>query len=103
MEILLTIHVIIVICLIAVILVQKSSDEGFVSGGGMDALMSGRAKANFMTRLTSTLAAAFIIMSIVLTYITARQSDENAGLNEELKVIEQEEVAPTAPNVPEIE
>lgn len=71
MEVLLVIHVIIVVCLIGVILLQRSSNDGFTGGGNTNSLMSGRASANLLTRTTAILATAFMVSSLVLAYIAA--------------------------------
>ncbi len=77
MEILLVIQVIVVVALVAVILVQKSSSDGFTGGSSPNSFLTGRASANLFTRTTSILATIFIVNSLVLAYIASHT--ERAG------------------------
>jgi len=63
--VLLVIHVLVTIALIGVILIQRTSGDGLLQGGG-NQFMSGRASANLMTRMTAILATAFIGLSLIL-------------------------------------
>lgn len=101
MTVLLVIHTIIVVLLIGIILIQRSSNDGFTGGGGVDSMMSGRAQANFLTKATSYLAAAFLISSLVLAYLSSH-ADRGKGLLDTLqntKPLNQQEqpVSPAAP------
>lgn len=61
--------------LVGVILVQKSEGGGLgVGGGSPSGLMSARGAANFLTRATSTLAALFVILSIVLAAMAVNET-----------------------------
>ena len=66
--VLLVIHVLVTLALIGVILIQRSSGDGLVMGGG-NQFMSGRATANLMTRTTAILATVFIGLSLILGII----------------------------------
>ena len=68
---LLLIHAIIAASLVTVILLQKSEGGGLGMGGSPSGLMSARGAADFLTRATSVLAAAFIGMSILLAVIAS--------------------------------
>ncbi len=52
--------------LVVVILMQKSEGGGLGVGGSPAGFMSARGAADFMTRLTTTLATAFVVLSITL-------------------------------------
>ncbi len=96
MEILLAIHVVIVVCLIGIILVQKSGSDGFTGSGGGDSMMSSRGKANFMTRATSILAILFLANSLALAYMSAN-TGEGSLLGESIfeeSIIDGEEISP---------
>ena len=73
MIVLLVIHVLIAIALVGAILLQKK--EGGLGGlggggsGGLGGLMSGRAKADGLSKLTGILATAFFVTSLVLALI----------------------------------
>ena len=72
MIVLLVIHVLIAIALVGAILLQKK--EGGLGGlgggsGGLGGLMSGRAKADGLSKLTGILATAFFVTSLALALI----------------------------------
>ena len=108
-EIILIIHLVLAIALVAVILMQRSeggaaSLTGGGGGGGMGGFMSARGAANFLTRLTAGLAAAFIATSLLLAIFagTDRSTD---SLMQDLPAASSpdaidEPVEPEAPAVP---
>jgi preprotein translocase subunit SecG len=59
--------------LVGVILMQRSEGGGLGMGGSPSGLMSARGAADFMTRLTTILATLFILLSISLAFVAARQ------------------------------
>ncbi|WP_050526029.1 preprotein translocase subunit SecG [Pseudorhodobacter aquimaris] len=72
-NVVLTIHLILALCLIGVVLLQRSEGGGLgMGGGGGGGAMSGRAAATALTKLTWLLAIGFIITSISLTLIAAK-------------------------------
>src|SRR5688572_29435391 len=52
--------------LVGVILIQRSEGGGLGVGGNPSGLMSARGAANFLTRMTTFLAIAFVALSIAL-------------------------------------
>lgn len=58
--------------LVTVILMQKSEGGGLGTTSGPAGFMSARGAADFMTRATSILAAAFIVLSILLAALAVR-------------------------------
>ncbi|SEN45987.1 preprotein translocase subunit SecG [Pseudorhodobacter antarcticus] len=70
-NVVLTIHLILALCLIGVVLMQRSEGGGLGMGGGGSGAMAGRAAATALTKVTWILAVAFIITSITLTLIAA--------------------------------
>jgi preprotein translocase subunit SecG len=52
--------------MVAVILMQRSEGGGLGVGGSPSGLMSARGAADFLTRATSILATAFVVLSILL-------------------------------------
>ncbi|OJY67227.1 MAG: preprotein translocase subunit SecG [Sphingobium sp. 66-54] len=72
---LLVVQGIIAFVLVTVILMQRSEGGGLGmgGGGGPSGLMSARGAADFMTRLTTILASAFVGMSIILAVLAATQ------------------------------
>jgi preprotein translocase subunit SecG len=78
---LVVIHVIICILLILVVLMQSSKGDGLAGaafGGGLGgAVFGGRGTANILSRATAILATAFMVMCLVLAFMssqTARQA-----------------------------
>ena len=80
MAVILVIHVLIAISLVVAILLQKK--EGGIGGlggggsGGLGGLMSGRAKADGLSKMTGLLATAFFVTSLVLAIIGSRMHNE---------------------------
>jgi len=76
MAIILVIHVLIALGLVAVILLQKKeAGIGGLGGGGaggLGGLMSGRAKADTLSKLTGILATLFFVTSLALAIIGTR-------------------------------
>ncbi|MGH6891129.1 MAG: preprotein translocase subunit SecG, partial [Dongiaceae bacterium] len=75
MQVILIIHVLIAAALVGVILLQKK--EGGLGGlgggsGGLGGLMSGRAKADGLSKATGILATAFFVTSLTLAVIGSR-------------------------------
>jgi preprotein translocase subunit SecG len=76
MQIILVIHVLIAVGLVGAILLQKK--EGGLGGlggggaGGLGGLMSGRAKADTLSKLTGILATLFFVTSLALAIIGTR-------------------------------
>ncbi|HEV8390346.1 MAG TPA: preprotein translocase subunit SecG [Dongiaceae bacterium] len=75
MAVILVIHVLIALGLVGAILLQKK--EGGIGGlgggsGGLGGLMSGRAKADGLSKLTGILATAFFVTSLTLAIIGSR-------------------------------
>ena len=68
------IHVVACLFLIVVVLLQtgKGADMGAVFGGGSQTLFGSGGAGNFLTRLTTGTAIAFMITSLILTYGASR-------------------------------
>lgn len=74
-NIILVIHLILALCLIGVVLLQRSEGGGLgIGGGGGGGVMSGRSAATALAKLTWLFAIAFIITSISLTIIAAKNA-----------------------------
>lgn len=69
--VLLVIHIMIAAALVGIVLMQRSEGGALGMGGG--GFMSGRGQANFLTRTTAYLAAAFFATSIALTLAANQQ------------------------------
>lgn len=74
-NVILTVHLILALLLIGVVLLQRSEGGGLGMGGGSGGgVMSGRQAANALSKLTWVFAVGFIITSVSLTAIAARNS-----------------------------
>ncbi len=72
-NVILVIHLILALCLIGIVLLQRSEGGGLGMGGGGGAVSS-RAAATALGKLTWLFAIAFIGTSITLTVLAARES-----------------------------
>src|SRR5215471_18240076 len=68
--VLLILHLMIATALVGVVLLQRSEGGALGIGGG-GGFMTGRGAANFLTRVTAGLAAAFFSTSLLLTLLAA--------------------------------
>ncbi|MFK7866712.1 MAG: preprotein translocase subunit SecG [Alphaproteobacteria bacterium] len=71
-NILMAIHALVALALVGVVLMQRSEGGALGIGGGSGGgMMSARGKASFLTRLTSALAAAFMVITLILAMIAS--------------------------------
>ncbi len=74
-NVVLVIHLILALCLIGIVLMQRSEGGGLGIGGGSGGgLVSARGAATALSKITWGLAIAFICTSIGLTIIAAEKS-----------------------------
>ena len=83
-NVLLTIHLILALLLIGVVLLQRSEGGGLGmgSGGGGGGAISGRAAATALGKITWALAIGFIITSISMTILAARDSNSASVIDQ---------------------
>lgn len=79
-NVLLIIHLVLALCLIGAVLLQRSEGGGLGIGGG-GGVMTGRSAATALGKLTWAFAAAFIATSITLTIIAAQNSADSSVLD----------------------
>ncbi|AJE48229.1 preprotein translocase subunit SecG [Celeribacter indicus] len=77
-NVILVIHLILALCLIGIVLLQRSEGGGLGMGGGGD-VMTGRAAATALGKLTWIFAIGFIATSLTLT-VLARQEAANSSV-----------------------
>ena len=106
---LIILHVVICILLTVTVLLQfgKGAEAGAMMGSGSSqAIFTSSSKGNFFTKLTTFLAIAFMINSVVLTTITTKNSKESifddeapiaAPLNSDVNTPATEQAKETAP------
>jgi preprotein translocase subunit SecG len=108
LTIVLSIHLILAICLVGAVLLQRSEGGGLGmgggsgSGGGMGGLMTGRDSASLMTRTTGILAAGFMTTSMILAIMAGGHSKPTSILdNPPVTQQPAEPVVPQGPKVPQ--
>lgn len=79
-NVLLIVHLILALCLIGVVLLQRSEGGGLGIGGGGGA-MTGRTPITPLGKLTWVFAVAFICTSIALTIVAAQNSANSSVLD----------------------
>ncbi|MFD1912248.1 preprotein translocase subunit SecG [Halodurantibacterium flavum] len=89
-NVVLVVHLILALCLIGVVLLQRSEGGGLGMGGGGGGVMTGRAAATAVGKLTWVFAIAFICTSIMLTVFAAQNASGTS-------VIDRFGPAPAAP------
>ncbi|MBS9718399.1 preprotein translocase subunit SecG [Pseudohalocynthiibacter aestuariivivens] len=99
-NVLLIVHLILALCLIGVVLLQRSEGGGLgigSGGGGGGGVMSGRAAATALGKLTWLFAIAFIATSIALTVIAAQKSSGASVIDQLGATPVEEETIPAIP------
>ena len=97
-NVILTIHLILALLLIGVVLLQRSEGGGLGMGGGGGGAISARGAANALTKLTWIFATGFIITSLTLTILAAR--DVGGSVTEQIGgTLSPAPVAPAAPDL----
>jgi len=79
-NVVLVVHLILAICLIGVVLLQRSEGGGLGLGGG-GGVMTGRQAATALGKLTWAFAIAFLATSITLTILAAQNSAGSSVLD----------------------
>ena len=81
-NVVLIVHLILALCLIGVVLLQRSEGGGLgLGGGGGGGLISSRGAATALGKVTWAFAIAFIITSLTLTIIAAQKSASGSVLD----------------------
>src|SRR5262245_16202394 len=96
---LLAVHIIVAVALVGVILLQKSEGGALgMGGGGMSGFMTGRSTSNLLTRVTASLAAAFMVTSILLVVLHDRDRAPRSIIDQGAPAMP---AAPVSPPVPQ--
>ncbi len=82
------IYILICIALVVVILLQSSKGGGLAGafgggGGDMGAVFGGRGAATFLSRMTTWLAVAFLVFSMVISLINRGKTEGTSLVQEE--------------------
>ena len=82
--VLLSIHLVICVCLVVMVLLQKSEGGGLgigQSGGGIGDFMTCRGAANFLTKTTTILAVCFFLTSFGLAFLANKTYNKKSILD----------------------
>ncbi len=93
-NVILIVHLILALCLIGVVLLQRSEGGGLMGGGGV---MTGRGAATALGKLTWGFAIAFILTSLALTIIAAQNAAGTSVLDRLGAPAAEEPAAPALP------
>ncbi|PRY23732.1 protein translocase subunit secG [Aliiruegeria haliotis] len=77
-NVILIIHLILALCLIGIVLLQRNEGGGLGMGSAAGGVMSGRAAATALGKLTWLFAIGFICTSITLTILAAANSSDGS-------------------------
>ena len=94
-SILLVVHLVIALCMVGIVLLQPSDGggTGLGSDSGNTAISAVRGKGTFLTKTTWALAAAFVIVALVLAWLS--RAPEGGGNSDVLNnVLQQSAPAP---------
>lgn len=97
LTILLVFHILVCIGLIFVVLMQRSEGGALGMGGGPSGFMTARGAGDLLTRTTWILFSLFLVLSVALTFLTARASS-SGSVADRLKIgpVDASKLAPPA-------
>ena len=96
--IILSIHLLVSVCLIGLVLLQRSEGGALgIGGGGGGALMSGRGASDALARLTSIAGALFLGVSLLLTWLSGAGDGPGRSVLDSLPAITAPAPVETAP------
>ena len=99
LTIVLSIHLILAICLVGTVLLQRSEGGGLGIGGGSSGggFMTARGTANLLTRVTTILAVGFFSTTIILAIMAGAGQSPVSIVDD---VIKEAPATPSGPAVP---
>jgi preprotein translocase subunit SecG len=102
-SLLLSIHVVICFLVILAVLIQSGKGAGFAGvfgGGSGDALFSAPSGSMFIRKVTTGLAVAFFVSSLLLTILGARRGGQTVTQRLSFPAAPVAEANPAAPDLP---
>lgn len=98
----LVIHLLVCVCLIGLVLLQRSEGGALgMGGGGGGSLMSGRGAADALARMTSVAGGFFLATSLTLTVISGVSSASSGGsVLDDIVAPRSSTIAPAVPAAP---
>jgi len=102
---LIAVHVVVCFVLILVVLLQSSKGGGLAGafgGGGGQTMFGGQETATFLSKATTYLAVAFMVLSLVLAFLSARRNAPGARSVVRQAAEQQQNVIPSGQSIDEI-
>lgn len=101
-EVVLVIHLMLAIALVVTVLLQQSEGGALGIGGGQGSMMTGRAAANLLTRLTTIFVACFFVTSLVLAWMAKQDSVSSSVLDGATPAAATQPAVPETPAAPAV-
>ncbi len=101
-NIVLTFHVLTCIVLIVVVLMQSSKGGGLAGafgGGGDQTVFGGHETATFLSKATTYLAVAFMLVSLLLAFLASNRGDARPDSAIRRQISEQGNVIPSGESI----
>jgi len=102
---LIAVHVIVCLVLVIVVLLQSSKGGGLAGafgGGGGQTMFGGQETATFLSKATTYLAVMFMVLSLLLAFLSARQNAPSSRSVVRQAVEQQQNVIPKGQSIDEI-
>jgi len=103
-NVLIGLHVVVCFVLILVVLLQSSKGSGLAGafgGAGGQTMFGGQETATFLSRLTTYLAVVFMVLSLLLAFLSGRRTGGPRSVVREAAQ-QQESVIPSGQSIEEI-
>jgi preprotein translocase subunit SecG len=105
-NILIAVHVVVCFVLIVVVLLQSSKGGGlagaFGGGGGGQTMFGGQETATFLSKATTYLAVMFMVLSLLLAFLSARQNQTGSRSLVREAAEQQQNVIPSGQSIDDI-
>ena len=105
-KVILVFHVIVCLALIIVVLLQSSKGGGlagaFGGGGGGQTMFGGQETATFLSKATTYLAVAFMLLSLSLAFLSARRSVPQSDSLMRRAAVERQGIIPRGESIEEV-
>jgi preprotein translocase subunit SecG len=104
-NILIAVHVLVCFVLILVVLLQSSKGGGLAGafgGAGGQTMFGGQETATFLSKATTYLAIAFMVLSLLLAFLSARRTPAGARSIVRQAAEQQQNVIPSGQSIDEI-
>jgi preprotein translocase subunit SecG len=104
-KLLIAVHVVVCFVLILVVLLQSSKGGGLAGafgGGGGQTMFGGQETATFLSKATTYLAVMFMVLSLLLAFLSARQNAPGSRSVVRQAVEQQQNVIPQGQSIDQI-